>query len=62
LSERRAKAVEEILVREGGITPARLTTIGYGETRPAIFEPIPKNIDSKEARANMRVLFEIIVK
>lgn len=62
LSERRAMAVKEILIREGDIAPGRITTIGYGDTRPAMFEPIPSNIDSKEAQANMRVLFEIIVK
>lgn len=61
LSERRAKAVEAILLNEG-VSPDRMTTIGYGATRPAMFEPIPKDIDSKAARANMRVLFEIIVK
>jgi len=61
LSERRAKSVKEILIA-GNIAPERLTTIGYGETRPVLFEPMPKHIDSKEARANMRVLFEIIVK
>jgi len=62
LSERRAKAIESILVNVGGVDPARITTIGYGETRPAMYEPLPKDIDSKEARANMRVLFEVIVK
>jgi len=62
LSERRAMAVKEILVKEGGIAPERLTTIGYGDTRPAMFEPIPEHINSKEAHANMRVLFEVIVK
>ena len=62
LSEQRAKAVKAILVNEGGIAPARLAIIGYGETWPAKFERIPKHIDSMEARANMRVLFEIIVK
>jgi outer membrane protein OmpA-like peptidoglycan-associated protein len=61
LSERRAKAVKEMLIKEGGIAEARMTTIGYGKTRPAVFEPIPKDIDSKAAKANMRVLFEIIV-
>ncbi|HAM39446.1 MAG TPA: hypothetical protein DCP53_08665 [Elusimicrobia bacterium] len=61
LSERRAKVVKQMLI-EGGITPERLRTIGYGESRPAEFEPIPKNIDSAEAVANRRVLFEIIVK
>src|SRR3989339_607114 len=51
LSERRAVAVRAILLNVGGIAPERITTIGYGETRPAMFEPIPKNIDSKEARS-----------
>ncbi|MFA5859095.1 MAG: IPT/TIG domain-containing protein, partial [Elusimicrobiota bacterium] len=62
LSERRASAIKEILVKVGGISQDRITTIGYGETRPAMFEPIPAHIDSMEAQANMRVLFEIIVK
>lgn len=62
LSERRAKAVEDYLVQEGIITPDRLSTIGYGETRPAEFEAAPKDLYSKAAKANMRVLFEVIVK
>ena len=62
LSEKRAKIVKEILIKEGGIAPERMATIGYGETRPAVFEPIPEHVNSAEAKANMRVLFEIIVK
>jgi outer membrane protein OmpA-like peptidoglycan-associated protein len=62
LSERRAKMVEDYLIKEGGIAPERLTKIGYGETRPATYEPIPSDINSKAAKSNMRVLFEIIVK
>src|SRR5512134_1536973 len=62
LSERRAKTVEDYLVKEGGIAPERLTKIGFGETRPATYEPIPSDIESKAAKANRRVLFEIIVK
>jgi outer membrane protein OmpA-like peptidoglycan-associated protein len=62
LSERRAKAVREILVGKGGIAPKRITTIGYGDKRPAMVEEIPENINSTEARANMRAIFEIIVK
>lgn len=61
LSERRAKAVQEYLVNEGVITRERLTTIGYGETHPAEFEAAPKDLYSESAKANMRVLFEIIV-
>lgn len=62
LSERRAKAVQEYLVNEGLITPDRLSTIGYGEKNPEMYEAAPKKIYSKAAKANMRVLFEIIVK
>ena len=59
LSERRAKAVQEYLINEGIITPDRLSTIGYGETDPAMYEASPKDLYSKAAKANMRVLFEI---
>jgi OOP family OmpA-OmpF porin len=62
LSERRANAVEKYLINEGVILPDRLSTIGYGKTRPAEYEAAPKNLYSKAAKANMRVLFEIIVK
>jgi outer membrane protein OmpA-like peptidoglycan-associated protein len=61
LSERRANSVQEYLINEGVITPDRLSTIGYGETNPAMYEAAPKEIYSKAAKANMRVLFEIIV-
>ena len=62
LSERRAKAVEEYLITEGVVTPDRLSTIGYGETRPTAYEAAPKDLYSKAAKSNMKVLFEIIVK
>ena len=62
LSERRANAVQKYLIGEGIITQDRLSTIGYGETRPEMYEAAPKEIYSKAAKANMRVLFEIIVK
>jgi len=61
LSERRANAVQEYLINEGVITKDRLSTIGYGETKPAMYEAAPKELYSKAAKANMRVLFEIIV-
>ncbi|MGD0020780.1 MAG: OmpA family protein [Smithellaceae bacterium] len=61
LSERRAKAVQEYLINEGIIAPDRLSTIGYGETDPAMYEAAPKKLYSKAAKANMRVLFEIVV-
>ena len=61
LSERRAVAVREYLINEGVITQERLTTIGYGETHPAVVEAAPKELYSAAAKANMRVLFEIVV-
>ena len=61
LSERRANAVKEYLTKEGVIAPDRLSTIGYGETRPAMYEAAPKELYSEAAKANMRALFEIIV-
>jgi len=61
LSERRANAVRDYLIEEG-IAPERITVIGYGRTRPAVYEVRPGNINSEEALANMRVLFEVVVK
>ena len=61
LSERRANAVRDYLIEED-IAPERITVIGYGRTKPALYEVTPGNINSKEAKANMRVLFEIVVK
>lgn len=62
LSDRRANKVKEYLMRQG-ISADKLTTIGYGETRLAMPEiPTRKNRNSKEAAANRRVHFEVIVK
>jgi len=61
LSEQRANSVRDYLI-EKGIAPERITVIGYGRTKPAAFEVAPADINSKEAHANMRVLFEIVVK
>ena len=61
LSERRANAVRDYLIGKG-IAQGRITTIGYGMTKPAVCEIYPGDVNSKEAKANMRVLFEIQVK
>jgi outer membrane protein OmpA-like peptidoglycan-associated protein len=61
LSEQRANAVRDYLI-EKGIAPDRITVIGYGRTRPAVYEVTPGDINSKQALANMRVLFEVVVK
>jgi len=61
LSEDRANAVRNYLV-EKGVKADRISIIGYGRTKPALYEVTPGNINSPEAKANMRVLFEIVVK
>ena len=60
LSERRAQAIKTFLISEG-IQTSRLTTIGYGDERPASHEKTPSDLTSKAAKANMRALFEIVV-
>lgn len=62
LSVERAHAVKEYLIHHGGIARDRLTTIGFGDTRPAQFEATPSDLRSHAAHANMRVLFEITVR
>ena len=62
LSERRSNAVKEYLVSEGIISSDRLSTIGYGDKNPAMHEAAPKDLYSAAAKANMRVLFEIVVR
>ncbi len=61
LSEERANAVRNYLI-EKGVAPERITIIGYGRTKPALYEVSPGDINTKEAKANMRVLFEVVVK
>jgi OOP family OmpA-OmpF porin len=61
LSERRANAVKEYLINEGGISADRISTISYGETRLAMPEiPTPQNKNSIEAKTNRRVHFVVI--
>jgi outer membrane protein OmpA-like peptidoglycan-associated protein len=60
LSERRAEAVKEYLVKTGAIDGNRLTTIGYGNTKPAKYEANPSDKLSAAALANMRVVIEVV--
>jgi outer membrane protein OmpA-like peptidoglycan-associated protein len=60
LSEQRADAVRDYLV-EKGVAKNRVSIIGYGKTKPALYEANPDDLDSKAAKQNMRVLFEIVV-
>ena len=61
LSEQRANSVRNYLI-EKGIAPERITIIGYGRTKQAVFEVKPGDNYSKEALANIWVLFEVVVK
>lgn len=62
LSERRATAIKNYLMEDGGIAEERLSIIGYGDKRPASHEPAPEQVHSAAAKQNMRALFEIVVK
>jgi OOP family OmpA-OmpF porin len=56
LSERRAKALAQILMKTHKIAPERIVTAGYGETRPAASN------DTAEGRAeNRRVLATVTI-
>lgn len=59
LSEKRADAVKEYLVKNG-IDGNRITTIGYGEANPARYEADPSDKLSASALANMRVIVEVV--
>jgi len=61
LSESRANAVRDYLVQRG-IGQDRISIIGYGRTKPALYEVSPGQGQSPEAKANMRVLFQVVVK
>lgn len=60
LSERRAASVKAFMIKEGGIAPGRLTTIGYGETALEKPEPNPEIKESAAAKKNRSVIFRII--
>jgi len=54
LSQQRAQAVREYLVREHRVAPSRITAIGYGESRPTA-----KN-DTEEGRAQNRRVIAVV--
>lgn len=60
LSERRAAAVKNYMVKNGGIDESRISTIGHGEKNPLKHEANPADKLSAAALANMRVVVEII--
>lgn len=60
LSERRAAAVETWLAENADVDPARVTTRGWGETRPVAPNERPDGSDDPEARQRNRRV-EIVV-
>jgi OOP family OmpA-OmpF porin len=48
LSERRAEAVRQYLIKEGGVEPGNISAIGYGKTKPVA------DNKTKEGRAENR--------
>ena len=61
LSEKRAEAVKSYMV-EKGVASERLSTVGYGSSRPAVHEPKPNLSNTQEAAMNRRVELEIVEK
>jgi outer membrane protein OmpA-like peptidoglycan-associated protein len=61
LGDSRANAVQKYLIKEGVIKRNRISTIRYGETNPTMYDAAPKEIYSKAAKTNVKVLFELIV-
>ena len=60
LSERRAQAVKDYLVKEKIFPADKIAVVGYGKTRPAEYEAKPESkVYSEAAKANMRVLLKI---
>lgn len=59
LSEKRAQTVRDYLILNGKIPSERLTTVGYGKTRPLVKETNPNQINSPAARSNMQVVLDV---
>ena len=55
LSEKRAKAVADYLLRQGNISPSRLKAIGYGKRRP-----VASNSTEEGRQQNRRVEIDIL--
>ncbi len=61
LSERRAASVKGWLVKEGSIPAARITTQGFGATRPKVPNQKPDGSDDPEGRQKNRRV-EIVIR
>ena len=54
LSEKRAQAVREWLVKNGGATAAKITTRGWGKSKPIVPNTRPDGSDDPEGRKKNR--------
>jgi outer membrane protein OmpA-like peptidoglycan-associated protein len=59
VSKRIANAVRKYLIGKG-ISPERIKLIGYDRTKPALHEVFRDEINTKEAKAKVRVLFDVV--
>jgi outer membrane protein OmpA-like peptidoglycan-associated protein len=61
LSEKRAEAVRAYLIREGGVDPAKIFSVGYRDLHPVAPNQKPDGKDNPEGRAqNRRVEINIL--
>jgi OOP family OmpA-OmpF porin len=61
LSEKRAEAVGEYLIREGGADPAKISSVGYRDLHPIAPNQKPDGRDNPDGRAmNRRVEINIL--
>jgi len=61
LSEKRAEAVREYLIKEGGVDPDKITAVGHRDLYPIAPNQKPDGKDNPEGRAqNRRVEINIL--
>ena len=61
LSEKRAQAVREYLIKQGGVDPAKITAVGHRDLYPVAPNQKPDGKDNPEGRAqNRRVEINIL--
>lgn len=61
LSEKRAEAVREYLIKEGGVDPAKIAAVGHRDLYPVAPNQKPDGKDNPEGRAqNRRVEINIL--
>ena len=61
LSERRAEAVRQYLIKEGAVEKAMISTTGYGELRPIAPNTTKDGKDNPEGRAENRRVEVLII-